>query len=212
MAHSYVVHATDGVSGDFAVPFSYMLPGDVEVRLDNIIVPYTFLTAGTIRISPTPAGGRYVTIRRVTPLDRVVHPKDIVQYTQYCLQEMAEAAEFYAQVLNGDSTYDVSLTNLTTADPDFQVGAVVPAVPLRLRDGYVLFGEAAPSAGVLEVVSGGSVIATASWIAGELGAAVARVGAGETIPPTYTVVAALDLDTPTAGLSVSVTLRFDRIT
>ena len=67
MALSYVQYPGDGVTETFAVPFEYLDKTHLQVRVALDIHAFTWDDPNTIRITPAPASGVVVELRRVTP-------------------------------------------------------------------------------------------------------------------------------------------------
>jgi len=75
MALSYTEHIGDGITKAFTFSFvgqdeGYIRKDDVVVTVNDISVPFTFLSANTIEIASAPADGAVILIRRVMPKDR----------------------------------------------------------------------------------------------------------------------------------------------
>lgn len=122
MALSYAIYTSDGLSGDFAVPFEYFSINHVEVRVDNIIVGFTPLTPNLIRIAPTPTAGRVVTLARRTPPDLVVSPRDFQRFIRFVTEENNDLIYNY-ESLYGEVYLDVTagVTSGVSASPTFAV-------------------------------------------------------------------------------------------
>lgn len=120
MALSYAIYTSDGISGDFAVPFEYFSINHVEVRTNNIIVGFTPLTPNLIRITPTPAAGVVVTIRRRTPPDLTVSPRDFPKFIQYVTEENNDII-YNFDSLYGEIYFDVTagVTSGDSTSPTF---------------------------------------------------------------------------------------------
>ena len=69
MAYSYVQYNGDGATTNFAFSFPYLNAGDIKVRVDTVLTSYTFLNSSTVVISPAPATGSIIEVRRETPKD-----------------------------------------------------------------------------------------------------------------------------------------------
>ena len=57
----------NGTSQNFTVPWPYLDPSHVTVTVNGSPVPFTWLDAGTVRITTPPAAGSRIIIRRDTP-------------------------------------------------------------------------------------------------------------------------------------------------
>jgi hypothetical protein len=69
VAYSYVRYTGDGTLTNFTFPFPYISADHVVVSVAGEATSYTFLNANTVTITPAPAVGDIVEIRRVTPKD-----------------------------------------------------------------------------------------------------------------------------------------------
>lgn len=66
---TYIILEGDGVQTSFGLPFTYLNPNHVKAFVNDVPTTFTFNDASTINISPAPAVGAKVVIRRVTPSD-----------------------------------------------------------------------------------------------------------------------------------------------
>lgn len=131
MAESYAIYTSDGISGDFAVPFEYFSINHVEVRTNNIIVGFTPLTANLIRITPTPAAGVVVTIRRRTPPDLTVTPRDFPKFIQYVTEENVDIV-YNFDSLYGEIYYDMAVSVTDGLSASTVIAVVDPQLTLKL--------------------------------------------------------------------------------
>ena len=69
MALSYVQYEGNGSQETYAVPFPYINKSHIEVRVALDVTAYTWDDPNTVRISPAPAAGAVIEIRRITPRD-----------------------------------------------------------------------------------------------------------------------------------------------
>lgn len=115
MAYSYVLYTGNGTTTNFAFPFPYIKAEDIKVRVNGELVSYTFLNASTVTVSPAPASGAVVEIRRETltttaPVDftdgSVLLERDldlIAKFNLYASQESQDIAkDSLAQDLQGN--------------------------------------------------------------------------------------------------------------
>lgn len=73
MANSYVEYTGDGVTTNRSVPFGYILKAHVTVLVDGVSTSFSWLTNSTISISPAPANGALIRIKRSSsPTARLV--------------------------------------------------------------------------------------------------------------------------------------------
>lgn len=64
--YSYIEYTCDGTTTTFQIPFDYLEEGDITVFVDGVETAYTFTTANTVEVSPAPASGTIVRLRRNT--------------------------------------------------------------------------------------------------------------------------------------------------
>ena len=105
MAYSYVRYEGDGSNTSFAFTFPYIDQSHVKVRVNGVLTSYTWLSAYTVTVSPAPAIGAVVEVRRETPKETA--PVDftdgsvllesqldlITNFNLYSAQEALDAAE-----------------------------------------------------------------------------------------------------------------------
>lgn len=105
LAFSYVLYNGDGATTNFAFPFSYLEASHIKVRVNGTLVSYTFLNSSTVTVSPAPANGAVIEIRRETP--KVSAPVDfadgsvllerdldlLAQFNLFSAQEAADGVE-----------------------------------------------------------------------------------------------------------------------
>ena len=72
-ALSNVQYIADGVTTNFGIPFGYINEDHIVAVIDEIEVPFVWVSTNTIQISPAPADGLTVEIQRRTPrVERLV--------------------------------------------------------------------------------------------------------------------------------------------
>jgi hypothetical protein len=72
MAYSYIEYTAAG-SSTFNIPFGYIDQSEISVYVDGVSATFTFTTASTVNVTPTPASGALVRVERNTDLtSRVV--------------------------------------------------------------------------------------------------------------------------------------------
>lgn len=105
MAYSYVRYEGDGSNTNFAFTFPYIDQSHVKVRVNGVLTSYTWLSGYTVSVSPAPAIGAVVEVRRETPKETA--PVDftdgsvllesqldlITNFNLYSAQEALDAAE-----------------------------------------------------------------------------------------------------------------------
>jgi hypothetical protein len=69
MPYSYAVYTGNGATTQFTVPFPYIRREHVVASLDYVSAVFTWVNNTTVQISPAPANGVRVEIRRVTPVN-----------------------------------------------------------------------------------------------------------------------------------------------
>jgi hypothetical protein len=69
MPYSYAVYTGNGATTQFTVPFPYIRREHVFASLDYVSAVFTWVNNTTVEISPAPANGVRVEVRRVTPVN-----------------------------------------------------------------------------------------------------------------------------------------------
>ena len=69
MAYSYVQYTGNGSTTNYVFSFPYLESSHIKVRVNGVITSFTFLNSSTVTISPAPASGAVIDIRRETPKD-----------------------------------------------------------------------------------------------------------------------------------------------
>jgi hypothetical protein len=69
MPYSYAVYTGNGATTQFTVPFPYIRREHVFASLDYVSAVFTWVNNTTVQISPAPANGVRVEVRRVTPVN-----------------------------------------------------------------------------------------------------------------------------------------------
>lgn len=99
---SKAAYKGNGATTNYSAPFPYIVPSHVAVTVDAIPKPFTWLNTGTVCVTPAPANGSSVVVKRLTPRDvRLVDFKDGSFLTEreldlsalqllYILQELAD--------------------------------------------------------------------------------------------------------------------------
>lgn len=108
MAYSYVRYTGNGTTTNFAFSFPYLSQDNVKVYQDGVEVNRTFLNASTVVVSPAPAIGSVIEIRRVTvtstpPVDFVdgstLLESDLDLITKYNLYTVQESLDIAGDAL-----------------------------------------------------------------------------------------------------------------
>jgi hypothetical protein len=99
MAYSYVQYNGNGSTTAFSIPFPYIDKAHVSVTLDGVLFAgFTFLSASSISVSPAPAAGVLVEVRRVTPkTSRMVDYQDAAVLTAAALDLNADQSMYIVQ-------------------------------------------------------------------------------------------------------------------
>jgi hypothetical protein len=69
MPYSYAVYTGNGATTQFTVPFPYIRREHVVASLDYVSAVFTWVNNTTVEISPAPANGVRVEVRRITPVN-----------------------------------------------------------------------------------------------------------------------------------------------
>jgi hypothetical protein len=113
VAYSYVRYTGNGTTASYTFPFQYISSDHVKVKVDGVDAVFTFLNANTVTISPTPATGKVIEIKRVTPKDAtivnftdgsVLLERDLDLLATFDLYIAQEAADAVADTISVDST------------------------------------------------------------------------------------------------------------
>lgn len=100
MAYSNTTYTADGSTRLYAVPFSYIAKGHVEVWVDQTLLTagYTWPTDASVQLTNAPASGAKITIKRNTPKDaRLVDFQDGSVLTENILDLDANQSFFVVQ-------------------------------------------------------------------------------------------------------------------
>lgn len=125
LAYSYTIQSGNGINTAFSFSFNYIDPAHISVKVGNVPRAFTWLTAGSISISPAPTG--LVEIRRKTPKDNppvnfsdgsVLAEADLdllATFTLYCAQEADDVAA--GGLLGFQGSYYGASSVAPTVDP-----------------------------------------------------------------------------------------------
>jgi hypothetical protein len=69
MAYSYVIYTGNGANTQFSVPFPYLRREHVFVSVNRVSAAFTWVDGSTVQVTPAPASGARVEVRRTTPVD-----------------------------------------------------------------------------------------------------------------------------------------------
>lgn len=136
MAYSYVQLPGDGTNKNFNFTFGYLSRAHVSVKVNLVDTPFTWLTDFSVQITPAPAAGSVVEIRRNTPLDQpavvwndgaTLTEADMNLDTRFNLYANQEAKDAVADAVTKDATgvWDGQGRKTTNfADPTDDTGLV----------------------------------------------------------------------------------------
>lgn len=128
MAYSFVQYTGNGTDTLFNVPFGYISKSHVTVKVDGVSTSFTWNSDTVVSVSPAPANGAVVEVRRTTPVTTaVVDFQDAGTITEarldenteqmlYVTQEAFDAADLSIQIAS-DNTWDAEskrIKNLAT--------------------------------------------------------------------------------------------------
>lgn len=113
MSYSYVQYTGNGTLANYTFPFQYLSADHIKVKVDDVTAIYSLLNANTVTITPTPALGSIIEIRRVTPKDNnivnftdgsVLLERDLDLLATFDLYIAQEAADAVEDTISKDST------------------------------------------------------------------------------------------------------------
>lgn len=170
MALSYVETNGDGVTTNFAIPFSYLDRTHIHVYISDVeTLSFTWVNAATIQITPAPPSGTgNVLIQRVTPRNAalvdynngsVLFDTDLDTAT---LQMLFVVQEFYEQAALSNPATDHSLDSHTDTTPSESVAKGSMRVfdyqsmtrAITFTDGGLLIGNTTDNRGVSMLAQG----------------------------------------------------------
>jgi len=113
VAYSLVRYTGNGTTASYTFPFQYISSDHVKVKVNGVDAVFTFLNANTVTISPTPAAGTIIELKRVTPKDTtivnftdgsVLLERDLDLLATFDLYIAQEASDAVAETMSVDST------------------------------------------------------------------------------------------------------------
>lgn len=163
MSYSTASYTGDGSNTIFSVPFPYLDREHVEVFVDGAATSFSWLTDTSVTVSPAPAAGLPVLVKRTTPLsDKVVDfvngsslgEQDLdlaVDQLLYSAQEAIDAVEgTLRQSALGTQQWDALSKRITNlADPVDDTDAVNKQSVVALTATQVAAAQAAQTAAEL---------------------------------------------------------------
>ncbi len=117
MAYSYVQYLGDGTTTDFSIPFEYIATSHIQVKVDGVITAFTFPSGSAVRVSPAPANGAVIEVRRVTPRDtKLVDFTDASVLTEADLDTGTDQTLYLSQEVIDIAEGTISLNSLGQMD------------------------------------------------------------------------------------------------
>jgi hypothetical protein len=170
MALSYVETNGDGVTTNFAIPFSFLDRTHIHVYISDVeTLSFTWVNSATIQITPAPPSGTgNILIQRVTPRNAalvdynngsVLFDTDLDTTT---LQMLFVVQEFYEQAALSNPATDHSLDSHTDTTPSESVAKGSMRVfdyqsmtrAITFTDGGLLIGNTTDNRGVSMLAQG----------------------------------------------------------
>lgn len=162
MPYSYTQLSGTGSNTNFNFSFGYLSKSHIHAKVDGVEVSYTWLTDFSIQITPAPAAGTVVEVRRITPLDQpavvwtdgsTLTEADMnldTRFNLYCNQESKDYADGTVQ-LDSSGAWDGRNRSTTNfADPTGPTSLVTKkyfdTVYTPLLDGKVAAAAASAAA------------------------------------------------------------------
>lgn len=134
MAYSYVRYTGNGSTTNFAFSFPYLSRDHISVRVNDVVTSFTFLNDSTVTVSPAPAGGSIVEVRRTTPKDTpIVNFTDGSVLLEADLDLLATYSLYIAQEADDAVDANISLTYDGKFDADNK-RIINVADPVDLQD------------------------------------------------------------------------------
>lgn len=119
MAYSFVQYTGDGVTTLFSVPFGYIAKSDVTVKVNNVTTSFTWNSDTVVSVSPAPANGAVVEVRRNTQkTSAVVNFQDAGTITEAMLDENTEQMLYITQEAFDEADQSIQLVSDNTWDAE----------------------------------------------------------------------------------------------
>lgn len=108
MAYSSVTYPGTGSQTDFTFSFAYLEDADIDLLVDDVSVPFTFISESALRATTAPAASTVVTIKRTTSLDSpgvnyadgsTLLEADLDRLALWALYQAQESADLRDEVL-----------------------------------------------------------------------------------------------------------------
>lgn len=136
MAYSYVLYTGNGTTTNYTFPFQYLEESNIKVRVNSVLTEFTFLNSSTVTISPAPASGAVIEIRRETitedaPVDftdgSVLLEKDLDLIARYNLFASQEAFDIASDSMttNSEGNLDAQNRRIVNVAPAVDPGDAV---------------------------------------------------------------------------------------
>ncbi len=112
MPYSYVQYTGNGSTTNYAFSFPYLNASHIKVRVNGVLTAFTFLNSSTVTISPAPANGAIIDIRRETPKDNppvdftdgsVLLEADLDQLAKFNLYTAQESSDGVSDSITKDT-------------------------------------------------------------------------------------------------------------
>jgi len=116
---SIINYVADGSTNSFQIPFTYISQSHVVVTVDGVSVTPTFINDTQLSVSPTPAAGLIVIVKRVTPVVALVDFTDGSTLFEADLdlahqQNRLISEESRDRADNAITTLNANITNINT--------------------------------------------------------------------------------------------------
>lgn len=117
MALSYVEYTATGSTQNFTVTFPYLGKAHVSVLVNGLSVPFTWISASSVHITPTVVNGDLVRVQRITPQTPLADSSDGAVLTNSVLQTISRQAIYVSQEVQdaGTETYSDAVAVLAAA-------------------------------------------------------------------------------------------------
>lgn len=153
MSSTFIQYTGNGVTSNYSVPFPYLDRSHVKVSVGGVPTSsFSWLTASSINVVPTPGAGAVIEVRRVTPVGAVVFDfvngsvlneadLDLVAaYASYIAEE-ARDANLSALSLSSAGVYDANTRRVVNLSPAL---AATDAVTLAQLNSAIALGNQGP--------------------------------------------------------------------
>jgi hypothetical protein len=108
VAYSYVLYTGNGSTTNYTFPFEYLQAEDLKVRVNGVLTGFTFLNENTVTISPAPAAGSIIEIRRQSISE--TPPVDFADGSVLLERDLDYIAKY--NLFTNQETYDIATGSL----------------------------------------------------------------------------------------------------